>query len=106
MSFEIALLIGLLANALAILIGVWVGTRKLSIKLEEVKLASNGVKDQLVAASQLVGEAVGEKRGRLAAADERRADDEGRVATATERVADATERVATASEIVTPTSQR
>lgn len=132
MSFEWALLVGLLANALAILVGVWLGTRKISSEVkkvgEEVKTVTNGVKKELMAASHLAGVNVGEARGRdvakallgeqravimeaaLDAADsqvvqatERMAE---RVATATERVASATERVASAAEVVTPTSKR
>lgn len=113
MSFEVALLIGLLANAAAILLGVWLGTRSISTQIkkvgEEVKTVTNGAKEELIAASHLAGVNVGEARGREVAKallGEKRAvvleatldAAEGRVALATERLADATERVAHAAE--------
>lgn len=97
---EIALLIGLLLNAAATVAGIWL--------MRKVELATNSMKDDLVAATKSAALLQGAKDER----EEYKADNEplsaksgpvpvadDRTAVAAERVANATERVAVAAEV-------
>lgn len=64
---EIALLIGLLANAAALVLGAWINSRKLNLVIADVhkvEVATNSMKDDLVAATKAAALLRGEKTGR------------------------------------------
>jgi len=74
---EIALLIGLIANAAAIVLAAWLNSGKFGIVIADVhkiELATNSMKDELVVATKIAALLQGDAAGRAALKAEQKID--------------------------------